>query len=251
MAARPSINGTSFSNLGALVNSLDPNDLMAQAAATKMAANNPKTRGLLFKRALGKQGVTKESLRMSLRDVGLDGINVDNDEEVGQALSVIDGIAAGGQADRWTGSTSRGSSQAPEDWGFYKVTTASGSTGAEVAFSMTLEVGVKNLVLHLWDPESLLVEGYLTDIKVDRAELILSPVENQEFIPAQCLDITESLGHERGFGGIYIGDVDKNQVITGSVFIPTATQDVTWGWVGRCVLQERVKQSIRLGRGRG
>lgn len=230
---------------------LDPNDLLAQAAATKVAANNPKTRGLLFKRALGKQGVTKESLRMSLRDVGLDGINVDNDEEVGQALSVLDGIAAGGQSARWTGSSSRGSTQAPEDWGLFKVTTASGSTGAEVDFSMTFEVGVENLVMHLWDPEALLVEGYLTDIKIDRAELILSPVENQEFIPAVCLNVEEALGDERAYGGIYIGDVDKNQVVSGSFFIPTSTQDVTWGWVGRCVLKERVKQSIRLGRGRG
>lgn len=227
---------------------LSPSEALAAAAALVPSTGSDRTRGMLFKRAAGKFGMTRESLRSSLKGVGRD-VDVDDDEQVGRAISSL--ASAGGQADRWTGSNSRGSTENPEDWGFYKVTTASGSTGAAVAFTMTLEVGVENLVLHLWDPEALLVEGYLTDLKVDRQELILSPVESQEFIPAVCLNVEEALGDERKFGGIYIGDLDKNQVISGSFFIPTATQDVTWGWVGRCTLRERVREAVRFGRGRG
>lgn len=228
---------------------LSPSEALAAAAALVPSGGSDRTRGLIFRRAAGKMGMSRDSLRASLQGVTRANIDIDDDEQLGRALSAL--TAAGGQAERWTGQAGRGSPQDPEDWGFYKTTTASGSTGAGVAFSMTLEVAVENLVLHLWDPEALLTEGYLTDLKVDRKELILSPVENQEFIPAVCLNVEEALGHERRYGGIYIGDLDKNQVISGSFFIPTSTQDVTWGWVGRCTLQERVREAVRFGRGRG
>lgn len=212
----------------------------------------PRVRGAMFRARARQSGLTADRLRGAFESLGLRSVDLNDDASLGAALGAarsIGGVgsAAGADRSRWGGGRKSIDRRGREDWGLFRVVTASGSTGAEVGWEMEFESPVEDLVLYLWDPEQLLVEGYITEMKVGKMPLTLSPTKNFEFIPCVVLDVEDSLGDQREFGGIYLGDVPINTKISGKIYIPTSTVDVTWGWNGRCGLAQPALEALRTG----
>lgn len=197
-------------------------------------ASSPRSAGLMFRRQAQQTGVFPEFAN-AIRSLGLDPNSDDNVGVFAKMFSQGINPAAGADPARWYGSSTREDQRGlAEDYGILKVQTAAGDTGAAVEWTVETEVAIQDLILYVWDPDGKLRSGYFTKIKVDTDELILSPTSNQDFLPAAIIDIEDQLGEApRSGGGIYIGDVEKETTISGTLYIPTSATAVDWGLVGR------------------
>lgn len=221
----------------------DPFEDMREAASQAARTPNLRAAGQVFRRQAPGSALSR--LRSTF------GMNTDDDEAVGGLARALQGglrlSGMGLSPSRWASDGVEGDFMS-ESWGAYKTTTTSGNTGGEVEWDFTPDVSIDHARLFLWDPTGAIVGGgYWTEIKKKLRNAVLGLSEAHDFRPVEEDDLLETLGEElHAPGGIYLGPIDSDTKVSGKVYIPTSSVDVTWGLVvrGRPVSEDDAKGGL-------